>query len=363
MATELSKRDARRIAVRAQWLDLPRPPDLLAFVRRATLLQLDPTSAIAPSADLVLWSRLGDRYRRADLMSALEQRELIEVDAMLRPAEDLVQFRGRMAQWPVEDWQSGIAVWASDNASFARDILARLEADGPLLSRDLPDSCVRPWRSTGWTNNRNVTQMLEVLVARGQVAVAGRQGKQRLWDLASRIYPDEPHLPIEQAVRARNERRLRALGLARAKAAQAPMEPTHVGEVGDEVTVQGVPGTWRADPAQLDRLGERFRGRAALLSPFDRILHDRKRLAEVFEYEYILEMYKPAASRRWGYYALPVLVGDAFVGKLDATADRKAGALRVNAMHWESEPTATVRSAVDGEIEALASWLELDLVR
>ena len=149
MATELSKRDARRIAVRAQWLDLPRPPDLLAFARRATLLQLDPTSAIAPSADLVLWSRLGDRYRRADLMTALEQRELIEVDAMLRPAEDLVQFRGRMAQWPVEDWQSGIAVWASDNASFARDIFARLEADGPLLSRDLPDTCVRPWRSIG----------------------------------------------------------------------------------------------------------------------------------------------------------------------------------------------------------------------
>lgn len=295
-------------------------------------------------------------------MTALEQRELIEVDAMLRPAEDLVQFRGRMAQWPVEDWQSGIAVWASDNASFARDILARLEADGPLLSRDLPDTCVRPWRSTGWTNNRNVTQMLEVLVARGQVAVAGRQGSSGSGTSPRGIYPDEPHLPIEQAVRARNERRLQALGVARAKAAQAPMEPTHVGEVGER-------SRWRRSghvargprPARPARREVPRPGRAAV--PFDRILHDRKRLAEVFEYEYILEMYKPAASRRWGYYALPVLVGDAFVGKLDATADRKAGALRVNALHWESEPTARVRSAVDGEIEALASWLELDLVR
>lgn len=363
MVIELSKRDARRIAVRAQWLDLPRPPDLLSFARRATLLQLDPTNAIAPSADLVLWSRLGNRYRRADLVAALEQRDLIEVDAMLRPAEDLVQFRGRMAAWPVEDWQSWIAVWATDNDSFAGDILARLADDGPLLSRDLPDTSVRPWRSTGWTNNRNVTQMLEVLVARGQVAVAGRHGKQRLWDLAERVYPDEAPLPMDDAVRVRNDRRLQALGIARASAAQAPMEPTHVGEAGVEASVDGVPGSWRVDPTQLDRLGERFRGRAALLSPFDRILHDRRRLAELFGYEYILEMYKPAASRRWGYYALPVLYGDAFVGKLDAAADRKAGTLRVDAIHWEGDPSARARSAVEKEIEALAAWLELDLVR
>lgn len=362
MVVELSRQDARRIAVRAQWLDLPRPPGLLPFVRRATLLQLDPTSAVAPSADLVLWSRLGDRYRREDLVRALEQRELIELDALLRPAEDLVMFRARMAAWPVNDWR-GAAGWVEKNDACRRDILARLRADGPLLSRDLPDTCVVPWRSTGWTNNRNTTQMLEMLVARGEVAVAGRQGKQRLWDLAERVYPDEPTPTLEEAARQRDERRLQALGLARSQAPKMPIEPIHVGERGEEAVVDGVPGTWRVDPAQLDRLGERFRPRAALLSPFDRILHDRVRLGELFSYEYILEMYKPAEKRRWGYYALPVLFGDEFVGKLDATADRKAGVLRVNAMRWEAEPTTKVRSAVDVEIEGLARWLELELKR
>ncbi len=357
---QLSKQDARRIAVGAQWLGAARPPDLLRFVRRATLLQLDPTNAIAPSADLVLWSRLGAAYRREDLVAALVARDLVELDALLRPAEDIALYRAAMAAWPGEDWQASAAGWAAENASFATDILTRLDADGPLTSRELPDTSVVPWRSTGWTNNRNVTQMLEVLVARGQVAVAGRRGKERLWDLAARVYPDVPPVPLEKARRERNERRLRALGLARARAPRMPMEPVDVGDAGEEAVVDGVKGTWRVDP---ELIGQPLSPRAALLSPFDRVLHDRKRLAEVFEYEYILEMYKPAASRRWGYFALPVLYGDAFVGKLDAVADRSQGELRVHAIHWDATPSATARAAVDDEMEALAGWLGLDLRR
>lgn len=346
--------------MRAQWLDADGPPDLVAFVRRATLLQLDPTAAIAPSADLVLWSRLGDRYRREDLVRALEQRDLVELDALLRPAEDLALYRARMAAWPTEDWQRGAAAWADKNAACAADILARLRSSGPLRSRDLPDTCAVPWRSSGWTNNRNINQLLEVLVARGEVAVAGRQGKERLWDLAERVYPDEPVVPLAEAPRRRNERRLAALGIARAKAARMPMEPIDVGDAGEEAVVEGVAGTWRVDPARLD---EAFTPRTALLSPFDRLLHDRKRLAELFGYEYVLEMYKPAAKRRWGYYALPVLHGSDLVGKLDATADRDAGVLRVNAIHWEREQPPRVRAAVEAEIESLARWLGLEPAR
>ncbi len=353
----LSMLQACAIAVRAQWLGADRPPDLVSFVRRATLLQLDPTSAIAPSADLVLWSRLGAGYTPEDLRGALERRELIELDALLRPAEDIALYTAGMADWSARHAGTGIGQWAEANEAFAADVLARLRTDGPLPSRDLPDTCVVPWRSTGWTNNRNVTQILEVLVAQGLVAVAGRAGKERLWDLAERVYPAVPPVPLPEAARRRDERRLQSLGLARAKAAKQPMEPVHVGEAGEPAEVEGVPGTWRVDPAQL---GQELEPRVALLSPFDRLLHDRKRLQELFGFEYVLEMYKPAASRRWGYYALPVLAGDRLVGKLDATADRKAGTLAINALHWDGEPTRKVRSAVEDEIDALAAWLALE---
>lgn len=356
----ISRREARRIAVRAQWLESDRPPDLLAFVERATLLQLDPTNAIAPSADLVLWSRLGARHRRADLVAAVAEHRLIELDALLRPAADVALYRARMAAWPSLPGQQGAAAWAAANAACAHDIVTRLRERGPLPSRELPDTCAVPWRSTGWTNDRNVTQLLEVLVARGEVAVSGRAGKERLFDLADRVYPDVEPIGLEEADRRRDERRLRSLGIARARAARHPMEPVHVGETGVEVEVEGVKGTWRVAAEELDRVAEPPAPRAALLSPFDRLLHDRRRLAELFEFEYVLEMYKPATQRRWGYYALPVLHGEELVGKLDAVADRKAGLLRVHALHWDTEPDAEVRTAVEAEITALADWLELE---
>jgi hypothetical protein len=234
-----------------------------------------------------------------------------------------------------------------------------LGSSGPLLSRDIPDTAVEPWKSSGWTNNRNVTQMLEFMVKGGEVAIAGRQGKQRVWDLADRVYPaDIPMVPIEEARRLRDERRLKSLGIARQTAPAMPMEPADVGEIGERAIVEGVPGEWRIDP---EGLGQAFTGRTALLSPFDRLIHDRARAQELFEFEYLLEMYKPQAQRRWGYFALPVLHEDRLVGKLDAKADRKGGILQVNAIHEDVPFDRATKSAVHAEVEALASWLGLEI--
>jgi uncharacterized protein len=359
---ELSRRDARRIAVRAQWLQRDRPADVVDLVRHVTLLQLDPTAAVAPSAHLVAWSRLGSRYDPADLDAALAKRELVEWRATIRPAEDIALYRAGMRRWrdggQMDGWRLVYARWVEANDACRRDILARLEADGPLPSRDLPDTCVVAWKSTGWTNNKNVTQLLEMMVRRGEVAVAGRRGKERLWDLAERVYPEDPGPEsFEEAERRRDERRLGALGIARSKGPECGIEPLDVGQAGEEAVVAGVKGTWRVDPAQL---GRPFTGRAALLSPFDRVLHDRRRMLELFEFEYVLEMYKPVANRRWGYFALPVLYDDRLVGKLDATADRKAGVLRVAALHWDVDPSRAMAAAVDREIDDLARWLRLE---
>jgi uncharacterized protein YcaQ len=163
-----------------------------------------------------------------------------------------------------------------------------------------------------------------------------------------------------QARHGRNTRRLQALGIARAKGPECPVEPLDVGDVGERAVVEGVKGEWRVDPAQL---GRPFTGRTALLSPFDRLIHDRKRTTELFEFDYQLEMYKPAGQRKWGYFALPILHGDRLVGKLDAIADRKSGVLRVNAIHEDVPFTKKMTTDVNREIKDLARWLELELVQ
>ena len=138
-----------------------------------------------------------------------------------------------------------------------------------------------------------------------------------------------------------------------------PMEPTHVGEAGEPAVVEGVKGEWRVDPGLL---GGDFEGRTALLSPFDRLIHDRVRAEELFEFEYTLEMYKPAAKRRWGYFALPILHGDRLVGKVDTVADRKASLLRVNAIHEDVKFTRVMTKSVNAELVDLAAWLGLDTI-
>ena len=357
-AHRLTKRQARRIAVRAQLLDAPRPADLLDVVQRLAMLQVDPTAALAPNADLVAWSRLGSAYQPEQLTQAVEQeRTLFEHNALIRPMSDVGLYLAGAADQPSYERSR---VWLRENDRFRRDVLELLRASGPLTSREIPDTAAVPWASTGWTNNRNVIQMLEFLMGRGEVAISGRVGRERIWDLAERVYPPDAVVPpVEEAERLKNERRLSALGIARAKATKMPVEPIDVGEAGEPALVEGVKGEWRVDPAAL---GQEFEGRTALLSPFDRLVHDRARAQELFDFEYVLEMYKPAAVRRWGYFALPVLHGDRLVGKVDALADRKASVLRVNAIHEDVKFSRAVARGVQAELEDLAAWLGLDTI-
>jgi uncharacterized protein len=355
----LSRQEARRIAVRAQLLDASRPSGLLDLIRHLGMVQNDATAAVAPSAHLVCWSRIGSGYLPSDLDDLLDDRSLVEFRGAIRPAGDIALFRADMQEWPgrepLRDWQVYLRDWVKANDACREEILQWLRSEGPLPARELPDTCAVPWRSTGWTNYRNVVRLLDFMEQRGEVAVSGRN-RERLWDLADRVYPDDPVVPAEEARIRRDQRRLTALGIAREKGPECPVEPLDVGNAGEPAVIEGVRGTWRVDPAQL---GQPFHGRAALLSPLDRLVVDRKRLAEIFEFDYQLEMYKPAAKRRWGYYALPILYGDRLVGKLDASADQRAGILRINAIHQDVGFTKPVRNAIDREIAELGQWLQL----
>ena len=326
--------------MQGQLLDLPRPrepargraaPDRAPARAHAT--------PVAPSAELVLWSRLGSSVRprragRRDRAAGPDRAPGLPAPGRgprALPRRDGASGRGcRRAS----SGRTTTRRWVEANDDCRRDILERLRPDGPLPSTELPDTCEVPWRSSGWNNNRNVRMLLKLMVARGEVAAAGQAGAR------AALGPRRAGLPRRPGAR----RRTRPCGSATSagcapSASPAPAAPSMPGRAdprrprpGRRRSSRGCAGSGGSSPSLLDRP---FSRRAALLSPFDRLVYDRKRMAELFEFDYLLEMYKPVAKRRWGYYALPILYGDRLVGKLDATADRDEGVLRVDAVHRE----------------------------
>lgn len=357
----LSRRDVRRIAVRAQLLARPRPTNVLDVLRHLTLLQVDFTTAVVPHVDLALWSRIGAAYQPRELDSLLGEGRVVEYQLRLRPMEDISLFRAEWEVWPgpepLSPWQVQLEEWVDANAASRAEILDRLAVDGPLPGAELPNTCALPWRSSGWNNDRSRARLLDQMVARGEVAVARREGRLPLWDLAERVYAVSAAVPLGEARARRAGRRLAALGVERSKRAIAPDDDVMgVGQAGEPCTIEGLKGEWRVDPTALAQVGE-FEGRTVLLSPLDRLVFDRRRMVELFEFDYQLEMYKPVAQRRWGYWALPVLDGDELVGKIDCTTELDRGILRVDAIHEDGHWSTARRRRVDAELESLAAWM------
>jgi uncharacterized protein YcaQ len=375
----ISLETARRLAVSAQLLAGPRAPataeGILGVVRQLGRLQLDPTSIVARSHLLVLWSRLG-AYDPAELDTLLwDRRDLFEYRAFIVPTDDYPFFRARMRAFPAGDSKRSrdVREWMRTNAGLRRSILAQLSRRGPLRLRDFTDNSAVGWRSSGWNDERNVGQMLDFLLAQGKVLVARRESGHRLWDLAERVLPAD--------VRARPARRRPDLAYAeqelRVRPAAAPRElpwppgDRHPRTLLDElerrgrahqVSVEGLRGVRyvHADHVPLlDRLeaGE-WEPRTTLLSPFDTLISDRDRTEAFFGFRFRLEIYVPKAKRQYGYFVLPILHGDRLVGRIDAEYDRKARRLRVNAMHWEPGAPREARPAAKRAIAELEAFLQ-----
>jgi uncharacterized protein YcaQ len=295
--TLVSTQEARRIAVRSQLLD-GTATNVLDTVRRLGFLQLDPISTVAPPQRLVLWSRLGP-YDPAELDRLLwEERKLVEWRAFIYPMEDLPLLRARMRR-PLN---KNARAWLDDNRSFRRYVLREVERRGPLLSRDIEDHKLLKHEHHDWWGARKMGLMLEILAAKGEVAVVGRRGKQRMWDLAERWYPDTDRVSLREADKIVADQRFRALG------------------------VRLTPKGWEAHPNSTDGP---VPDRVTLLSPFDRLVHDRDRAEALFDFRYRLEMYVPQAKREYGYYVLPVLVGDRLVGRVEPRFDKKTRRLEI----------------------------------
>jgi uncharacterized protein YcaQ len=348
----LTRDEARRIIVRAQLLDAERPGDVVEVAEQLGEIKIDPTATIAPCEHTVLWSRIGWSYEPGQLTKAFEaDRLLFEFAGMFKPMSLLPLMLPAMAQWPKRE---STRQWLEANDAFRKDVLARLRADGPLLTSDIPDTAQVSRAPDGWSGSNQVPIMLDFLLRQGKVAVVGREGRHRRWDLAERVYPrDLPVYGDDEAKVLRHERRLQAAGIAKAH-----WYWNSVGDAGEPATVEGSKWKFRVDPEALASLEEDDRGgRVAFLNPYDSLLFDRPRLQEVFEFKYVLEQYKPKPQRVYGYFAHPILLGDRFVGMLDAEVDKARETLRVNAIHeflpFEPEEAEMVRA----EIVDLAEWL------
>lgn len=352
---ELSRDDARRLAVRAQLLDADRPGDLIEVADQLGAVKIDPTATIAPAEHTILWSRIGRGYDSVQLSKAVERdRLLFEFDGAYRPRRVIPQLVAWMRNRPL---RASTSEWLEANARFRADVLARLRADGPLLASDIPDTAEVTRPPDGWTGANQTPIMLDLLARIGVVAIAGREGRHRRWDLAERVYPhDLPEVDPADAERMLQESRLRAAGIAKQKSPWTP-----VGMAGEAATVEGSSWKWRVDPDALATLDDDPGGRVAFLNPYDPMLFDRPRLRELFDFEYVLEQFKPKPQRRYGFFAHPILLGDRFVGMLDAAADRERGILTVTAVHellpFDPEEEEIVRF----ELDDLAAWLGMSL--
>ncbi len=386
----ISIETARRLAVSRQRLAGPPPaaPDgeaIYETVQALGCVQLDPISVVARSHLLVLWSRLGS-YDREDLERLLwGQRRLFEYwahCAAIVPVEHYPIHQVMMRSYVDGSSQEAgrRRAWLADMQGLQDHVLTGLTAHGPLPSRRFGGKVAAPWVSSGWPSANALGHLLQVLWLSGRITVARRRGNEKWWDLAERHLPvGSPAISEKEAVHRAVLIALRALGVARVAhirlhfirrrypglpAVLAALE--HAGEVLRVRVADGereLPGPWYLHAEDVPLLDTIERGgwqpRTTLLSPFDNLICDRDRTRLLWNFDYTIGMYTPAAKRTRGYYAMPVLYGDGLIGSIDLAMDRKAQ--RLTLLNVTREPDAPANAetarAVTGTIEQLAGFL------
>jgi uncharacterized protein YcaQ len=383
---------ARRLAVTRQHLSGPVLPGtaegMKELLRDLRCLQLDPISVVARTHELVLFSRLGAFDRSTFEALRWDERwvfEYVAHAASMVLTEDFPLHRWTMRQFTTGAgaWGQRARVWIAENESLRRHILSTIRREGPVPSRALEDLSEESWRSSGWTNERNVSRMLDLLWLGGRILVAGRTGNQKFWDLAERVLPSwtpRQGMTERAVVRRATHLSLRGLGVARmgeikqhftrGRYPGLPEMLTALKREGAVVPVSvampdgsALPGPWLIHTDELplvERLeaGE-WQPRTTVLSPFDNLVCDRARTERLFDFRYRIEIYVPPPDRVYGYYVLPVLHGDRLIGRIDPVFDRKAERLRVNAVHAEpyAEAERSNGAAVGRAVRDLAVWL------
>ena len=385
---KLTSTQARRLAITKQYLAGLRPSatadGMMTLFRKLGCVQIDSIRAVERTQHLVLWSRLGD-YDRA-LLDQLqwEDKKLFEYWAhaasiCLTENYPIHQYRMSIFTDIGHAWNRRLVEWAQANEPFQQYILDEMRAHGPRALKDLEDRADAAWASGGWTANRNVSMMIEYLWAQGQVMVAERKGLQKKWTLAEDwlpVWTPQDVLTDQEVTRRAAQIALRALGVGTAKHISNHFTRDRYPDLDavlDQLLAEGrilavdianCPGQWYLhsdDLPLLDQLtDDAWQPRTVLLSPFDNLIADRDRTELMWDFRYRIEIYVPKAKRQYGYYVLPILHDDRFIGRIDPKMDRKSGVLHINAVYAEPDApqdTATGR-AVAAVVEELARFLD-----
>ena len=385
--TRLTAAQARRIAVAAQGLAAARPTrpvgraDLRRLIGRIQLLQLDSVSVAVRAHYAPVFSRLGgyDRTlldRAAWSHSARQPRLLVEYwahEAALIPVQDWPLLRWRMREYVHGRW--GVEI-VRGNPRLLDAVVGAVTELGPSTAGQIEAHLQLTTRrgKGAWWNRSETKWVAEALFAAGVLTVAHRSGFARHYDLAQRVLPAEVvgrEVDDAQAVRELSLRAATALGVAteadirdyfRLRPAQSRPAVSALVDSGELERVE-VAG-W-SEPAYL-RSGQvvpRTDRGTALLCPFDPLIFHRPRVARLFGFEYRIEIYTPAANRRFGYYVWPFLLDGRLVGRVDLKADRAAGALAVvGAFAEPGQDSVRVARALAVQLQAMAGWLGLERV-
>jgi uncharacterized protein YcaQ len=361
----LSRAVARRFLVLRHLLAPPRalpaePESVLRVVDRVGSLQFDPLEIAGRNHDLVLLSRIAGYRREWTDRWLYRDRVLYETynkQLSIVPTAELPWYR---LTWDRnhEEHRGGAF---DEHAPLVEELLARIRDTGPLLPRDVGPRAAIDWY---WRPTNQVRAILEALAEAGILGIARREGNLRVYDLVERLFPTEL---LAQRVPERDQRRHRLLSRYRgggllgtggqselwsgtgrnaAERAELRAELVASGEI-VPVTVEGLKGERFVVADELPILsqaerevaaGEPPRGAdpgVAFLAPLDPLCWDRDLLRRLFAFDYVWEVYVPAAKRRWGYYVLPILFGDRLVGRIEPRIERRAGTLRIVGLWWE----------------------------
>lgn len=340
---ELSLLDARRKTLKAQGL-FDVQDDNLKVLENLGYVQIDTISVVERAHHHVFWSR-NPSYRPGDLHGLIESRRAFEYWAH---AAAVLPMRDYRFTWPRKKrFAMRKKEWPASEKKIMKNVYDRIRAEGPLASKDFSS----PGRTTaGWWDWKPAKIALERLFLSGELEIAQRKGFQKIYDLPERVIPnsvDTREPSSREYIRYLIERTLRQYGFASVDEIAYLLR----GDVklgvrkelkkmladGDAVSVrvEKISEEYFAFPGGLEAPKSR-RKSLHILSPFDNSVIQRKRLKTLFGFDYQIECYVPEAKRKFGYFCLPLLHGDRFVGRLDAKADRPGARLLVQSLHFEA---------------------------